>query len=214
MCFTDAMELVKRRRPEARPIPAFIPMLEAYEKEVLSQNTSGGAPKKKRKVVAGPSRIGPSLGPAVPGPPKKKMVPSIGASSIGPAIGPSMGPSIGPSIGPSTGPTIGPAIGPSIGPTRRPIGPSLPPTSSTTTKNDPSLDSKEPSSTTIGPSVGPSPRNRMTTPTDTTTLIAQEKDITEKTAGEPQLERSSKVESSSAGTIGCQLPGGASISSM
>jgi hypothetical protein len=140
MSLKDAMALVKRRRPEARPIPAFIPMLEGYEKDIQNSTTTtvGQAPKKKRKIEAGPSMIGPAL----LGPPKKK--PSIGASIIGPAmIGPYRGPStVGPLIGPSI---IGPAIGPSIiGPPRRPpVGPSLPPpTSSTTTKDDPSLDSK------------------------------------------------------------------------
>jgi hypothetical protein len=183
MSLEDATALVKRRRPEARPIPAFIPMLEGYEKDiVLSQKstaTKGEAPKLKRKVVAGPS-IGPALGP-----PKKKP-------SIGPSIGPAM---IGPSMGPSTGPSIGPAIGPSIGPPRQPVGPSLPPPTSSTTKDEPFLDSKELSST-----IGPSPQSgTTTTPMDTiSTAQEQEDDETEKT--EPTT---SKAESS-AGTIGPQ----------
>jgi len=102
--YDDALALIRRRRPEAQPIPAFETWLKERENfyrlenndEKGTNNIKGSQhpPTKKRKLQtpAGPSTIGPSPPP-----------------SIGPAIGPSPPPSIGPESPPqSTMVSIGP----------------------------------------------------------------------------------------------------------
>jgi hypothetical protein len=94
MKLIDAMALVKRRRPTAEPIPAFVKMLEGYEvtcKQLGAIHSSSADPAPSKR------RMGPTLPPG--NDPKRKR-----------EIGPTMGPadvskesnSIG-AIGPPTG---------------------------------------------------------------------------------------------------------------
>jgi hypothetical protein len=98
------MTLVKRRRPEAQPIPAFMELLQRQEealakKRKTTSEMDSSNVQSKRTRMGGMSMVGPQAKGASKGP-----------------IGPSRGPTIGPSIGPPRGPSRGPSIGPSIGP--------------------------------------------------------------------------------------------------
>lgn len=63
MTASEALALIKRRRPEACPIPAFVELLESFEKQCLpateatgatKRNLLGPAPPPKRRQVIGP----------------------------------------------------------------------------------------------------------------------------------------------------------------
>ena len=96
----DALTLVKRRRPEAQPIPAFMKILQRQEQALA----------KKRKTISESDSCNLQIKN------KKKRTRTIGGTSMGSPtkgpIGPSRGPTKEPSIGPPRGPSIGPSIGP------------------------------------------------------------------------------------------------------
>lgn len=149
MSQSKALEMIKRRRPAAEPIPAFREILGTYEAKCEKERESTAAEAKKRaggdceddkgkekRRKAGPS-IGPSIGP------------QVGPQKIGPSIGPRM-------MGPSTkkAPTTKKVIGPSMPPAaaKTSIGPSLPPSSVSSKDVSNSSTTKK----TIGPSLPPS----------------------------------------------------------
>eukprot|EP00980_Cylindrotheca_fusiformis_P014811 scaffold4026_cov117-Cylindrotheca_fusiformis.AAC.46 len=69
MTLHEALSLIRRRRPQAQPIPAFMEILEQYEKQLIedstlknnNNNNNSSSTKKRPRVVAGPS-----IGPAAP----------------------------------------------------------------------------------------------------------------------------------------------------
>lgn len=72
MQLADAMAMVKRRRPRAEPIPAFLEMLKDYEKQCQSLGVlRASAPEKKKKEVGS---LMPSLGPSVERASKKPVI--------------------------------------------------------------------------------------------------------------------------------------------
>jgi len=117
MPLKQAMVLVKRRRPQAEPIPAFCKMLESYEDTcrslglIKSEDTSdkrkSEAPLSSQDVTAKRKRtIGPSIGPSLPK--KQTKDKKVKRQAIGPASGPLRKENSKESIGPHRT-----AIGPS-----------------------------------------------------------------------------------------------------
>jgi hypothetical protein len=133
MKLTDAMALVKRRRPTAEPIPSFVKMLEGYEvtcKQLGAIHSSSADP------ASGKRRMGPTL-PADNNAKRKR--------EIGPCMGPVSISKESKSIG---------AIGPPTGqlqekPRARVIGPERPGLS-----NEQAIDDRG-TGQAIGPSLGP-----------------------------------------------------------
>jgi hypothetical protein len=79
MKLTDSMALVKRRRPTADPIPAFVKMLEGYEETckqlgAIRSSSVDPAPSKRR--------TGPMLPPGNNAKRKREIGPSIGPASV------------------------------------------------------------------------------------------------------------------------------------
>lgn len=138
MQLTDAMALVKRRRPTAEPIPAFVKILESYEvtcKQLgaIHSSSAYSAPSKrpmgptfppgnsaKRKREIGPAFMGPISGPidksresksiGVIGPPTAQLQEKPRARAIGPVRpGLSDEQAIDDRV---TGQSIGPSLGP------------------------------------------------------------------------------------------------------
>jgi len=156
--YEDALALIRRRRPEAQPIPAFEKWLrerqDVYRSQADTNNTESKSTTKHKNVNKGPQQS----------PIKKRRLqapagpPSIGTSPppkyIGPAIGPTIGPASPPSIGPESPPQCNTdSIGPQPQPPAQPsfknkapsIGPELPPTAIPEKNKRPS----------IGPSLPP-----------------------------------------------------------
>jgi hypothetical protein len=146
MSLEEGMALVHRRRPQAQPIPAFIEILEQYEKELIISNnkkreSANGREKEqsrqdttKRRRVVGPS-IGPSIGPAGP-PPIGPQKPSVDDSVESPSKESTNTPAIGPSLLPNTTSEQNKLIGPAMPPPKEQvrnskpetaIGPAMPP---------------------------------------------------------------------------------------
>jgi hypothetical protein len=136
---TDAMALVKRRRPTAEPIPAFVKMLERYEetcKQLGAIHTSRADPASSKR------RTGPTL-PQGDNAKRKRE------------IGPAMGPVSVPTEEPRNSKSIG-VVGPPTGqlqekPRARVIGPERPGLSNEHTIDDPGTGQA------IGPPLGPQP---------------------------------------------------------
>ena len=167
MSLNGAMELVKRRRPDAEPISAFREILETYEARCIKEREldgkQGGNSSKTKK------RMGQSAAPTPSGGGKEdnNNQESKRKRVVGPAIGPSIGPSTGPStVAAAAVPTtkvvcpIGPSLPPTFAASKKSIGPSLPTTETCTTKTqagDDNTSSKqpEPKSKSIGPSLPP-----------------------------------------------------------
>jgi hypothetical protein len=142
MQLTDGMALVKRRRPTAEPIPAFVKMLEGYE---LTCKQLGAIRSSSADTASGKRRMGPTLPPGNDAKRKRE-------------IGPTMGPvcdvtkesnSIG-VIGPPTGQL-------EEKPRARVIGPERPGLSNEKANNDPGTGQG------IGPSLRPEHPNEAST---------------------------------------------------
>jgi hypothetical protein len=76
---TDAMALVKRRRPTAEPIPAFVKMLERYEetcKQLGAIHASSADPSPSKR------RTGPTLPPGNNAKRKREIGPAMGPISV------------------------------------------------------------------------------------------------------------------------------------
>jgi hypothetical protein len=73
MSLKDALQMIQRRRPQAQPIPAFMEILEQFEKEHRSGDCNDPKKRVSRHQVSPHDRkrqrVGPSIGPA--GPPNK-----------------------------------------------------------------------------------------------------------------------------------------------
>ena len=81
MPLEDAVALVRRRRPKAQPIPAFVEILERYEQGCRKQGSI-----KSTADTATSASVKSPPGPALPTKHAKRPRP------IGPAIGPAAGP--------------------------------------------------------------------------------------------------------------------------
>ena len=57
MSLNDAMELIKRRRPQAQPIPAFMEMLKQYEGRMIKSSSSSSSNNNKRNSSDGVEEI-------------------------------------------------------------------------------------------------------------------------------------------------------------
>jgi len=176
MTLKDAMMLIKRRRPEAEPIPAFLDLLERFEQTC---NTSSGHKRKTKKQL---QVVGPTIGP------------SVGPRTIGPSIGPSWVVSEKDAITTTSATTlskkkkrkrmVGPFRGPSLEYTLSPnevqIGPTLPRTKpapqASNDTSDPNIGPQLPSdpSTTsnIGPQLPSDPSTTLLPLIDSTTTNA------------------------------------------
>lgn len=111
----ESLTMIRRRRPEAQPIPAFMQMLEAEEHKQMDKGERR-SPAKKPKVVGpakGPTQvpIGPSRGPPIPKPEKEQVnADSTTEQTIGPSVGTRAGPDIGANSGLCVGPITRPAV--------------------------------------------------------------------------------------------------------
>lgn len=98
MNLEDSMELIRQKRPEAEPIPAFIKQLQEYEQEciglgVISQQSKrkcedGTKPvTKKRKAIGpvGPPKRAAMIGPSLP-PQAVETKKDTGAVSVEPTV--------------------------------------------------------------------------------------------------------------------------------
>ena len=162
MTLKDAMMLIKRRRPEAEPIPAFLDLLGRFEQTC---NTSSGHKRKAKKQL---QVVGPTIGP------------SVGPRTIGPSIGPSWVVSEKDAITTTSATTlskkkkrkrmVGPFRGPSLEYTLSPkevqIGPTLP-----RTKPAPQA-SNDTSDPNIGPQLPSDPSTTSLPLIDSTTTNA------------------------------------------
>ncbi len=68
MTAKEALALIKRRRPEACPIPAFVELLKSFEKQccpeaAVKRELLGPAPPPKRRQLIGPQPPAPSSTP-------------------------------------------------------------------------------------------------------------------------------------------------------
>jgi hypothetical protein len=89
MQLTDAIALIKRRRPVAEPIPSFVRMLEGYE---VTCKQLGAIPSSSTDPVPSKRRMGPTLPPSNDAKRKRDIGPAMGpvskeSKSIG-VIGP------------------------------------------------------------------------------------------------------------------------------
>jgi hypothetical protein len=82
MPLAEALALVKRRRPKADPLPAFLEMLKGYEQTCRSIGAISADEDTKVKRV-----IGPQLGPRMDAAPMES-IPSKRARVVGPPVGP------------------------------------------------------------------------------------------------------------------------------
>ncbi|CAB9502331.1 specificity protein phosphatase 15 [Seminavis robusta] len=167
MSLQGALEMIKRRRPAAEPIPAFHEILVQYEAQCDKERGKGDNTKKTKRSLS-PTRnpheekkrprVGPSIGPALPSAATTSIGPEMPPSSKAKAaIGPTMPPSknesrIGPTMPESSSETetndASSTIGPALPPSNASIGPAMPPSGSDTPKQS--------TTTNIGPSLPPS----------------------------------------------------------
>jgi hypothetical protein len=141
MQLTDAIALIKRRRPTAEPIPSFVRMLEGYE---VTCKKLGVIPSSSADPVASKRRMGPTLPPDNDAKRKRE-------------IGPAMGPVAGPTEESRESKSIK-VIGPPTGqlqekPRARVIGPEQPGVSNDEASGD------RGTAPAIGPSLGPLRQN-------------------------------------------------------
>ena len=93
MTRTEAMVLVKRRRPQADPIPAFAEMLEQYYKEVCELPQVLHAETAKVKRPEGSAHNKCTVGPSLPSEKNTDVITTdtgYTKRTIGPAIGPAL----------------------------------------------------------------------------------------------------------------------------
>lgn len=206
MSLADAMTLVQRRRPQAQPIPAFMQLLERYEKQCeqsrrSSSSTSSSRPEKKARVVAttmGPSSVvgpdgadadaarGSTIGSAEPKDPTNRITvgPSRGPAMIGPSRGPPSSASAGGGATTTTtsdAPVPVPSIGPMMPPSESSTGINHATTIKTTGSSAGSMDK----TLVIGPSIGPS------MPESLLLLVKKKQPSNEETESEKNLDASS-----------------------
>eukprot|EP00536_Pseudo-nitzschia_multiseries_P008965 jgi/Psemu1/306160/fgenesh1_kg.239_\ len=124
--YEGALELIRRRRPQACPIPAFETWLRGREdkyRNEASENDAGGGKNKKRKKnpdngAASTTAIGPSLPPKTVGPELPQATTRVTTKE---------------NADTATSTTTAASIGPSLPPTNN-IGPEPPPVGATETK--------------------------------------------------------------------------------
>jgi hypothetical protein len=90
MPLAEALALVKRRRPKADPLPAFLEMLKGHEQTCRSIGAISDEDTKRVAVrVESPLKrvIGPQLGPPMDAVPTES-IPSKRARVVGPLVGP------------------------------------------------------------------------------------------------------------------------------
>jgi protein-tyrosine phosphatase len=112
--YVAALDLIRRRRPEAQPIPAFEAWLKerdvfyrnqressfAAAEPITTENSEAHSSKKRKRAISGPS-----IGPALPPMTAKGSSVAMGPSPPPPAIGPELSPLGSPQI---TTASIGP----------------------------------------------------------------------------------------------------------
>jgi hypothetical protein len=88
MSLDEGLKTIRRRRPEAQPIPAFYSMLQEYETKQQQVKKDENSSKSKRPAAGA---VGPTIGPSPP-PSKKQRQEGDAKSSKSKVIGPAMPP--------------------------------------------------------------------------------------------------------------------------